>query len=65
MLALFTSVERTTPMAQNSNQHKYALLVDFKWVLRGVAPGVGVVINPGWPVGVEIEPGRVAELKNA
>jgi hypothetical protein len=65
VLAAFTGVDRATPMSQRSNSHKYALLVDFRWVLRGVAPGVGIVVNPGWPVGVEIEPSRVAELKNA
>lgn len=65
MLAVFTSVERATPMAQNSKQQQYALLTDFSWVLKVVAPGVGIVINPAWPVGVEIEPARIAELKNA
>lgn len=65
VLAVFTGVDRATPMSQNSKSHKYALLVDFRWVLKGAAPGVGIVVNPGWPVGVEIEPARVAELKNA
>jgi hypothetical protein len=65
VLAVFTSVERATPMSQNSKTHKYALLVDFRWVLKGTTPGLGVVVNPGWPVGVEIEPARVVELKNA
>jgi hypothetical protein len=65
VLAIFTSVERATPMSQNSNTHKYALLVDFRWILKGVTPGLGIAVNPGWGVGLEIEPARVAELKNA
>lgn len=65
VLAVFTSLDRATPTARNSNSHKYALLVDFRWVLKGATAGVGVVVNPSWPVGVEIEPGRVAELKRA
>ena len=65
VLAAFTEVDRATLMSQRSSSHKYALLVDFQWVLKGVAPGLGIVLNPGWPVGVEIEPTRVAELKNA
>jgi hypothetical protein len=65
VLAAFTDVDRATSMNKRSSSHKYALLVDFRWVLKGVAPGVGIVLNPGWPVGVEIEPTRVAELKNA
>ena len=65
VLAVFTGVERAMPMSQTSSSHKYALFVDFRWVLKGVAPGVGIVVNPGWPVGVETEPARVAELKNA
>ena len=64
-LAVFTSLERATSMCQDSKQHKYALLAEFSWVLRGVTPDVGIVVNPGWPVGVEIDPARVAELKNA
>ena len=64
VLAVFTGLDRATPMAQKSNSHKYALLVDFRWVLKGIGPGVGVVVNPGWPVGVEIDPARVAELTN-
>lgn len=63
VLAVFTGVERATPTSQNSSRHKYALLVDFRWALKGVSPGLGVVVNPGWSVGVEIEPARVAELK--
>lgn len=54
VLAVFTSKERATPMAQKAKKHQYALLTDFNWVLKGVAPGVGIVINPGWPVGLEI-----------
>src|SRR5262245_29449711 len=59
VLAVYTSVERATPTSQKSDTHKYALLVDFRWVLKGTTPGLGVVVNPGWPVGVEIEPTRV------
>lgn len=65
VLAVFTGVDRATPMGQNSHSHQHALLVDFRWVLKGMAPGVGIVVNPGWPAGVEIEPARVAELQNA
>src|SRR6478672_13128926 len=38
VLAIFTAVDRATPTSQRSNSHKYALLVDFRWVLKGVAP---------------------------
>jgi hypothetical protein len=65
MLAVFTSKERATPMTQQSKQHQYALLTDFSWVLKGVATGVGIVVNPGWPVGLEIQSSRVAELKSS
>jgi len=65
VLAVFTSKERATPMTQKAKKHQYALLTDFSWVLKGVAPGVGIVVNPGWPVGLEIQPERVAELKGS
>jgi len=59
LFAIFTSIERAKP----SGSHQYALLVDFKWILRGIAPGVGLVVNAGLSVGLEMPPEGVAELK--
>jgi hypothetical protein len=63
VLAVYTSTERATPMSRQSKEHKYSLLTGFSGVFRGVASGVGIVVNPGWPVGVEIDAARIAELK--
>jgi hypothetical protein len=63
VLAMFTSPDRAVDVASNFPHHSYALLTDFKWVLRGVAPGVGIVVNPGWTVGLEMPPDGVARLK--
>jgi hypothetical protein len=63
VLAIFTSIERASPMASRSSSHKFALLVDFNWALHGVGPEVGLVINPGWPVGFEMPAQGVAQIR--
>ncbi len=59
VLAIFTSVERVPKISG----FPYALLVDFRWILRGVVPGTGLVVNPRSAVGAEIAPHAVAELQ--
>jgi hypothetical protein len=54
LVALFTSSDRATPWAERNRGHRHALATDASWVLRGIRPGVGAAINPGWAVGLEI-----------
>lgn len=63
VLATFTSPERSDGWPAQLPQFSFGLLTDFRWLLRGVAPGVGVVVNPGLSVGLELAPERVAELR--
>lgn len=65
VLAVFTSKERSAPMTRMhmAKRHNVAVLTDFTQVLKGVAPGIGIVINAGWPIGLVIKPSQVVALK--
>jgi|SRR5215831_19760122 len=63
VLAMFTAPERSGDWPRRQPRFKYGLLADFAWVLKGIAPHVGVVLNPGLAVGLEIEPSTVSELR--
>ena len=63
VLAMFTSPERSGPWPKRQPQFEFGILADFRWLLKGITPEVGVVINPGLTVGLELSPDRVQELK--
>jgi hypothetical protein len=62
VLALFTAPERSEGWPAQFQRFSFGLLTDFSWLIRGIAKGVGIVVNPGHSVGLEISPERVAEL---
>jgi len=62
-LAVFTSLDRATPWTKKQPEFQFALLVDFGWLLKGIAPGVGLVVNPSWPVGFELSAAGVQQFR--
>ena len=63
VLAMFTAPERSGEWPKRQSHFAFGLLTDFAWLLKGIAPNVGVVINPGLSVGLEIQPSTVAQLR--
>lgn len=64
LLAAFTSLERAIPWASPEDSHfKFAVHVEFSWLLQRIAPDVGMVINPAGILGFEINPAGLDELK--
>lgn len=63
VLAIFTSPDRSTDWTKHQPTFCFGLLTNFGWLLKGIAPGVGIVINPGSPVGMEIPPHGVQQLQ--
>jgi hypothetical protein len=63
ILAMFTAPERSGDWPERQPRFAFGLFTDFAWLLKGVAPNVGVVINPGLSVGLEIQPPTVAQLR--
>lgn len=63
ILILFTSPDRAKTFVQDFPGFEGGLLVDFKWVLERTGSDVGISINPNWPVGMDMEPEMVQQLK--
>ena len=63
VLAMFTAPERSLAWLQRAPAFQFGLQVDFRWLLQSIASGVGVVLNPGAVVGVELPPELVNKLK--
>jgi hypothetical protein len=63
LLAVFTSPERSSPWPIQLPQFAFGLLTNFQWLLRGIAPNIGIVVNPGLSVGMEIPSTGVQQLR--
>lgn len=62
VLVLFSSPERGKVVMQEFPKFGGGLLAEFRWVLERIDAGAGVTINPGWDVGIDLDPETVAEL---
>ncbi len=40
------------------------LLTEFNWILERTGSGIGISINPDWPVGIDLEPEMVQQLRS-
>ena len=63
VVAVFTAPERSVAWLAQAPAFKHGLQTDFRWLLQGIAAGVGVVLNPGSPVGVELPPSLITKLR--
>ncbi len=64
VLILFTSPERAKDFVSDFPGYEGGLLTEFSWVLERTGSGIGISINPNWPVGIDLEPDMVQQLKN-
>lgn len=64
VLILFTSPDRSKAFVKDFPGYDGGLLVEFKWVLERTGSGIGISINPDWPVGMDLEPEMVQQLKS-
>ena len=62
MLVLFTSPERAKPFLAEFPGYEGGLLAEFTWVLERVGAGVGITLNPGEEVGIDLEANMVRQL---
>jgi len=63
VLILFTSPDRSKGFLQDFPGYDGGLLAELKWVLERTGSGIGISINPDWPVGMDLEPDMVQQLK--
>ncbi len=61
-LAVFTSPERARPFVAQAEGCSGGLLMDLRALLGHADTDLGVVINPGWPVGLEMAPDALRDL---
>lgn len=64
LIAVFSAPERSIMWHEVATGFGHGLLVDFRWVLGGVVDEVGIALNPGSEVGVELAPNMVKKLRD-
>ena len=65
ILVLFTSPERARSFLEDYAGFDGGLLAEFRWVLERTGSGIGISINPDWPVGMDLEPEMILQLKHS
>jgi hypothetical protein len=60
VIVLFTSPDRAKEFVKQFPGYGGGLLAEFKWIIEKIGGGVGVILNPGMDVGLELE----AEMLN-
>ena len=64
VLILFTSPERAKAFVEDYPGYDGGLLAEFNWILERTGSGIGISINPDWPVGIDLEPEMVQQLRS-
>ena len=64
VLILFSSPDRSREFMKDFPGYDGGLLTEFKWVLERTGSDIGISINPGWPVGMDMEPEMVQQLRS-
>jgi len=64
VLILFTSPDRAKDFVREYPGYEGGLLAEFSWVLERTGSGIGISINPNSPVGFDLEPEMVQQLKS-
>ncbi len=62
VLVLFSSPERARIAVAEFPRFGGGLLAEFRWVLERVDEGAGITINPGWDVGMDLDPETISQL---
>ena len=62
MIVLFTSPDRAKIFVKDYPGYDGGLLEDFKWVIEKIGGGYGVILNPGFEVGLELEATMLEQL---
>jgi hypothetical protein len=63
LLALFSSVKRAAPHRLRHPQYRYFKTAAIADVIRGLGPGIGLVLNSGWKVGLQLPPSELDRIR--
>lgn len=61
-LVIFTSPDRAKPFVKDFPGYEGGILTDLKWTVENLGIGFGIVLNPGWDVGLELEADAVRQM---
>lgn len=64
VIAAFTSPERADMWRDIARAYCHGEIVDFLWVLRGAVNDVGIALNPGSEVGLELSAEMVQRMRD-
>ena len=64
VLILFTSPDRAKEFMHDYPGYDGGLLAEFSWIVERTGNGIGISINPNWPVGMDMEPEMIQRLKS-
>jgi len=64
MVVLFTSPERAKEFVKDYPGFDGGLFENFKWVIEKIGGGYGVILNPGYEVGLELEASILESLSH-
>lgn len=62
VIVLFTSPERAKPFVKDYPGFEGGMLADFDWILEKVGSSYGIALNPGWSVGMDMEPEMINQM---
>ena len=62
VVVLFTSPERAKPFLEEFPAYRGGLLAELTWVLERLGSGIGITLNPGSEVGLDLEAEAVQHL---
>jgi len=63
MVAIFTTPDRAKPVLADIEGYEGGFLTEFNWVIGKLESGVGVSLNPGHDVGVDMAPEMIDTLR--
>lgn len=64
LLALFSSSNRANPHRERRPEFHYLKTMAVVSLIRALAPGIGLVLNPGWKVGLQVPREEIARIKS-
>ncbi len=64
LVVLFSSPERAKEFVKQYHGYEGGLLAEFKWIIEKIGAGMGVIVNPGLDVGLELEAQMLDQLSH-
>ncbi len=65
LLAVFSHPTRGERIVEHFTEYIYPVMVNTRWALGTLGPGMGIIVNPGCNIGFEIAPPGAQQLKFA